>query len=83
MSLAFPTGLRGLVRRRELLTLGASTLAIGFAGNITVFSILDSLLLRPHPFPGLERLVLVREVRATIPARGATRVDPVRALRWE
>jgi predicted permease len=31
---------------------------------MTVFSLLDSLLLRPHPFPGLERLVLIREVRA-------------------
>ncbi len=57
-------GLRGLRRRPALLILGAATLAIGFAGNMTVFSILDSLLLRPHPFPGLERLVLVREMRA-------------------
>lgn len=71
MSLALETlvrdlqmGLRGLIRRPALLTLGAITLAIGFAGNMTVFSILNSLLLRPYPFPGLERLVLVREVRA-------------------
>ena len=56
--------LQGLVRRPALLTLGAVTLAIGFAGNMTVFSVLDSLLLRPYPFPNLERLVLVREVRA-------------------
>ncbi|HLE69582.1 MAG TPA: ABC transporter permease, partial [Vicinamibacteria bacterium] len=60
MSLA----LRGLMRRPAVLTLGAITLAIGFAGNMTVFSILDSLLIRPYPFPGLERLVLLREVRA-------------------
>lgn len=71
MSLALETlvrdlqmGLRGLMRRPSLLTLGGATLAIGFAGNMTVFSILDSLLLRPYPFPGLERLVLVREARA-------------------
>ena len=71
MSLALETlvrdlqmGLRGLRRRPALLTLGAITLAIGFAGNMTVFSILDSLLLRPYPFPDLERLALVREVRA-------------------
>jgi len=62
MSLAM--SIRGLIRRPLLLTLGAITLTIGFAGNMTVFSILDSLLLRPFPFPGLERLVLVREVRA-------------------
>ena len=60
MSLA----LRGLMRRPAVLTLGAITLAIGFAGNMTVFSILDSLLLRPYPFPELERLALVRELRA-------------------
>jgi putative ABC transport system permease protein len=71
MSLALETlvrdlqmGLRGLRRRPALLTLGAITLAIGFAGNMTVFSILDSLLLRPYPFADLERLALVREVRA-------------------
>jgi putative ABC transport system permease protein len=71
MSLALETlvrdlqmGLKGMMRRPAVLTLGAITLAIGFAGNMTVFSILDSLLLRPYPFPGLERLVLVREVRA-------------------
>ena len=57
-------GIRRLIRRPALFTLGAVTLSIGFAGNMTVFSILDSLLLRPYPFPGLERLVLVREVRA-------------------
>src|SRR3989304_2463223 len=56
--------LRGLMRRPAVLTLGAITLAIGFAGNMTVFSILDSLLLRPYPFPDLERLALVRGVRA-------------------
>ena len=57
-------GFRGLARRPALLTLGTITLAVGFAGNMTVFSILDSLLLRPYPFSDLERLVLVREVRA-------------------
>src|SRR3990172_7826530 len=64
MSLSWKTDLRSLARNRALVTLGAATLAIGFAGNMTVFSILDSLLLRPHPFPSLSRLVLVREVRA-------------------
>jgi putative ABC transport system permease protein len=57
-------GIRGLLRRPALLTLGTLTLAVGFAGNMTVFSILDSLLLRPYPFSELKRLVLVREVRA-------------------
>jgi putative ABC transport system permease protein len=57
-------GFRGLSRRPALLTLGALTLAVGFAGNMTVFSILDSLLIRPYPFPELERLVLLRELRA-------------------
>jgi putative ABC transport system permease protein len=75
MSLAFSTLVRRLVRRPALFTLGAATLAIGFAGNMTVFSILDSLLLRPYPFPGLERLVLVREVRA-VSSQEQLRVTP-------
>ncbi|HJS74204.1 MAG TPA: ADOP family duplicated permease [Vicinamibacteria bacterium] len=57
-------GVRSLARRPALLTLCAATLAVGFAGNMTVFSLLDTLLLRPYPFPDLEKLVLVSEVRA-------------------
>jgi predicted permease len=55
---------RSLIRRPAIFALGVVALAVGFAGNMTVFSILDALLLRPYPFPGLEQLVLVREVRA-------------------
>ncbi len=57
-------GLRSLSRRPALSALVAGTLAVGFASHMTVFSLLDSLLLRPYPFPDLPRLVLVREVRA-------------------
>jgi putative ABC transport system permease protein len=57
-------GLRSLSRRPGLFALGAATLAVGFASNMTVFTLLDALLLRPYPFPGLEELVLLREVRA-------------------
>ncbi len=68
-------GLRSLTRRPALFTLGAVTLAIGFASNMTVFSLLDSLLLRPYPFSDLQRLVLVREVRAGS-SQGELRVTP-------
>ncbi len=57
-------GLRSLSRRPALSALVAGTLAIGFASHMTVFSLLDTLLLRPYPFPELPRLVLVREARA-------------------
>jgi putative ABC transport system permease protein len=37
------------------------TLALGIGANTAVFSTVTALLLRPHEFPDLERLVLVRE----------------------
>jgi putative ABC transport system permease protein len=55
---------RVFTRRPGLFALAAVTMAVGFAGNMTVFSVLDALLRRPYPFPELERLVLVREYRA-------------------
>jgi putative ABC transport system permease protein len=56
--------LRGLTRRKAIAALSVLTLAIGLSSTMTAFSIVDSLLLRPHPFPDLERLVALREYRA-------------------
>ncbi|HEY7819606.1 MAG TPA: hypothetical protein VIG29_15405, partial [Vicinamibacteria bacterium] len=69
-------GLRSLARRPALFVLGSVTLAVGFAGNMTVFSLLEGLLLRPYPVPQLEELVLVREARADSPQERDIRIAP-------
>ena len=72
---------RTLVRRPGFSVLAVLTLAIGIAANGAIFSLVESLLLRPLPFRDPERLALVWE--RNIP-RGRDRnvVGPYNFLRW-
>ncbi|HSF20257.1 MAG TPA: ADOP family duplicated permease [Vicinamibacteria bacterium] len=56
-------GFRTIRRRAGLAALAALTLAVGLASTMTAFSLVNALLLRPHPFTELERLVVLREQR--------------------
>jgi predicted permease len=47
---------RGLFATRSVVALAALTLALGVGVNTAVFSVLDSLLFRPVPFTGADRL---------------------------
>ncbi len=53
------------------------TFAVGIGANTAVFSIIDSVLLKPLPFPGGDRLVRVRQVRDA-----ETPIAPVRLDEW-
>ncbi|HSR67389.1 MAG TPA: ABC transporter permease [Acidobacteriota bacterium] len=65
--------------RRPLLTGAVGlTLALGIGANAAVFSLIDALMLRPFPVPGVERLVMIYE---TLPAWGADRI-PVAVPRF-
>ena len=55
-------GLRGLVRNPLFAVLAAGTLALGIGANTTIFSVVDGLVLNPHPFPEPARLVGVGTV---------------------
>jgi len=53
--------LRGLRRDRVLTVTATLTLAACIGANTTIFSLVDSILLRPLPYPGSDRLCWVTE----------------------
>ena len=59
-------GLRLLYKRLSFTTIALLTLGVGVAAATTIFSVIEGTLLRPWPFPGSERLVVIL---ATWPAR--------------
>jgi putative ABC transport system permease protein len=58
----FRHALRGLARDPILAMTAAATLAISIGANTTVFSIVNTILLRPLPYPGAERLYWISDV---------------------
>lgn len=59
-----------------------ATLALALGANAAVFSIVDALVLRPFPIPGIDRLVMIYE---TVPERGRDRdsAAPGNFLDWK
>src|ERR1700680_2440089 len=66
--------LRGHLRRPALGIVAVAILAVGLGLNISALSVVNALLLRPYPYPELERLVLVRDSR---PQEGAHQRNPI------
>jgi putative ABC transport system permease protein len=60
-------GVRSLLKRPTLTIIAIITLAIGIGANSAIFSVVNSLLIKPLPFPELERIVTIWE---TQPSRG-------------
>src|SRR5580700_434979 len=54
-------GIRNLSRNRGFVIVAMLTLALGIGANTTIFSVIDSTLLKPLAFPNADRLVLVWE----------------------
>jgi hypothetical protein len=55
------------------------SIAVGIGGNVTIFSLVNGLLLRPLPYPGADRLVSIRTVS---PAGVDLGVLGIHILRW-
>jgi predicted permease len=66
-------GLRQIVRYRAFTFMAVATLALGIGANTAIFTLIDSIMLRPLPYPQQERL-------ATISAVGLFPKGWVRAL---
>ena len=55
-------GVRLLARHRGFTAVAVLTLALGIGANTAIFSVVNELLLRPLPFPGADRIVMLWEV---------------------
>ncbi len=55
-------GARLLARNKAFTAVSVLTLALGIGANTAIFSVVNELLLRPLPFPGAERIVMLWEV---------------------
>jgi putative ABC transport system permease protein len=69
-------GVRQLRKSPGFTTVAVVTLALGIGANTTTFSTVNAMLLRPFPFPHLDRIVTVWE---TVPKQHDYRMNPAPA----
>lgn len=76
---------RSVVRRPAFNLLIVAVLAFGIAANSALFSVVNTVLLKPLPYSTAvcTLLVAVAAVASLIPSRRAAKIDPMEALRSE
>jgi putative ABC transport system permease protein len=77
----FRFAMRGLARRPGFAATVTITLALGIGASSTIFSLADTVLLRPLPYPDADRLVALQEASAANPDV-LTPVAPGRLEDW-
>jgi len=68
----FRYGFRQLRKNRGFTAVAVITLALGIGANTTIFSTVNAMLLRPFPFPKLDRIVTIWE---TVPKQNVDRLS--------
>src|ERR1700674_5810014 len=63
-------GLRSLLKQPAFAIIAVLTLALGIGANTAIFSMVNALLLKPLPFPNLDRIVALWD---KVPSRGVER----------
>jgi predicted permease len=74
--------LRSLRKSPAFVLITVLTLALGIGANTAVFSVVNSVLLRPLPYPQPDRLVLLWEAK-DVARQGTNVVNPGNYLEWK
>src|SRR5688572_33467001 len=74
---------RSLTRARGFSVVAVLTLALGIGANVTLFSVINGVLLRPLPFPDAEQLVRVWSFSPGRNQRGSPSMPDYREFRRE
>ncbi len=80
-SFQFRAAARTLLRRPAFVVPALVTLALGTSVTTTVFTVADTVLIKPLPYPDADRLVTVYEASDTNPGQTAL-IAPARLLDW-
>jgi putative ABC transport system permease protein len=73
-------GMRMLLKNPGVSAIAIITLALGIGANTAIFSIVDTVMLRPLPYRNPDRLVSLWE---NVPGKGQWRVTPANFLDWK